>query len=64
MEKYEVRKLSGILAYLAVFGVVCVTTILRYYDKISGDLTGVIFGVILGVMLSVLHNAQKEWLKN
>ena len=63
MEKYEFRKLPGIMAYLVIFSVVGMTTILRYYDKISPELTSAIFGFILGVMLSTLQNAQKEWLK-
>lgn len=64
MEEYEYRHLRGILTYLAVFGIVAATTMLRFYDKISPELTGVIFGFILGVMLGILGSMQKEWLKN
>lgn len=61
MEKAEYRKLRGIITYLIIFSVVVGTTILRFYDKISPDLTGIIFGFILGVMLSTLSETQKEW---
>ncbi len=61
-EEWENKRIKGILAYIAVFSIVAGTTILRFYDKISPDLTGVIFGFILGVMLAILHQAQKEWL--
>lgn len=63
MDEDEYKRLKGILTYLVIFTVVSVTTILRFYDKISPDLTGVIFGFILGIMLGLLGNMQKEWLK-
>lgn len=63
MDEDEYKRLKGILTYLVIFTVVSVTTILRFYDKISPDLTGIIFGFILGIMLGLLGNMQKEWLK-
>lgn len=63
MDEDEYKRLKGILTYLVIFTVVSVTSILRFYDKISPDLTGVIFGFILGVMMSILHDIQKDLLK-
>jgi len=48
---------------LVVFAVVSATTILRFKDKISPDLTGVIFGFIVGVMMTILGSLQKDLLK-
>lgn len=64
MEEHEYRHLKGALTYLVIFAIVAGTTILRFYDKISPDLTGVIFGFILGLMLGILGNIQREWLKS
>lgn len=63
MQEHEYRQFRGVLTYLVVFTIVAGTTILRFYDKISPDLTGVIFGFILGVMLGILGNIQKDLLK-
>jgi len=63
MQEYEYRHLRGVLTYLVVFAIVAAATILRLYDKISPDLTGVIFGFILGVMMSILGSIQKDLLK-
>lgn len=47
-----------------VFAIVAGTTILRFYDKISPDVTGLIFGFILGTILGILGSLQKDLLKN
>lgn len=63
MEEHEYKQLKGILTYLVVFAIMAGATILRLYDKISPDLTGVIFGFILGVMMTILGSMQKDLLK-
>lgn len=63
MEEREYKQLRIVLTYLVVFAVVSATTILRFKDKISPDLTGVIFGFILGVMMTILGSLQKDLLK-
>jgi len=63
MIEHEYKQLRGVLTYLVVFAAIGATTILRFNDKISPDLTGVIFGFILGVMMSILWSIQKDLLK-
>lgn len=63
MEEREFKQLKIVLTYLAVFAIVAATTILRFNDKISPDLTGVIFGFIVGVMMTILGSLQKDLLK-
>lgn len=63
MEEREYKQLRIVLTYLVVFAVVSATTILRFKDKISPDLTGAIFGFILGVMMAILGSLQKDLLK-
>lgn len=61
MENTKYRKLRGIMTYLIIFSIVSGTTILRFYDKISPEVTSFILGVIIGTMLAMLGDIQKEW---